>query len=387
MPVTALLGVDQALDRGRGRTQDHRHLAEMPSHHRHVARLIGDALLLLVARVVLFIDDDQAEIGEGEEEGRAGADHELRLVLGHGAPDAAAQGGRDARMPLGRARAETLLAAVDELTGECDLGHEHEHLPAARERRRDRLEIDFGLARAGDPVEQRHGEAAAGIGEQRAGGRSLLSGELRALTRQIERQRVPVGQRLGDQRAGIDQPVDHPWAHAGRLGEARFHPDQTVLRRFDHAGPRRGHALGRRADEPYPIAGRGRGEGATRAHHHAQHHAGGGQGVVRDPIGEVERDARQRGHVLDHFDDGAELLAVDLGWGRPLRAPPYRAEIINGTERCYHEPAGLGPRAFGQQVVVRRWQCERQQDGNRRRRAGRRSTRLGLSFGQGRSQS
>ena len=154
MAVAALLGVDQALDRGRGRAQHHGRLPEMAAHHRHVARLIGDALLLLVALVVLLIDDDQAEIGEGQEQSRAGADHELRLVLGHGAPDAAALRCRNAGMPLGRAGAETLLAAGNELIGERDLGHQHQHLLAACQRGGDGLEIDFGLARAGDAVEQ-----------------------------------------------------------------------------------------------------------------------------------------------------------------------------------------------------------------------------------------
>src|SRR5262245_58543004 len=91
MPVAALLGIDQGFDRGRGGAQHHGGLSKRPAHYRHVARLIGDALLLLVALVVLLIDDDQAEIGEGQEERRAGADDELRLVLGDGSPDAAAQ--------------------------------------------------------------------------------------------------------------------------------------------------------------------------------------------------------------------------------------------------------------------------------------------------------
>ena len=69
-------------------------------------------------------------------------------------------------MPFGGLGAEALLAAGDEMAGERDLGHEHERLLALRERRGDRLEINFGLARAGDAVEQRHGEAVVHIGEQ-----------------------------------------------------------------------------------------------------------------------------------------------------------------------------------------------------------------------------
>ena len=32
----------------------------MPAHHRHVAGVVVDAVLLLVGRIVLFIDDDEA---------------------------------------------------------------------------------------------------------------------------------------------------------------------------------------------------------------------------------------------------------------------------------------------------------------------------------------
>ena len=100
MPVAALLDIDQALDRRRRRAEHHGTTAERAPHHRHVARLIGDALLLLVARVMLLIDDDEAEIGEGQEQRRARADDELRLVLGDGPPDAAALRRGNARMPL-----------------------------------------------------------------------------------------------------------------------------------------------------------------------------------------------------------------------------------------------------------------------------------------------
>jgi len=71
-------------------------MAQMPPDNRHVAGLVGDAVLLLVGLVVLLIDDDEAEIGEGQKQCRASADHQLRLVLGDGAPDAAAHRRGDA---------------------------------------------------------------------------------------------------------------------------------------------------------------------------------------------------------------------------------------------------------------------------------------------------
>jgi hypothetical protein len=52
---------------------------------------------------MLLIDHDQAEIGEGEKESRAGTDHELGFVLGHCSPDAPAHWRRHAGVPLGGA--------------------------------------------------------------------------------------------------------------------------------------------------------------------------------------------------------------------------------------------------------------------------------------------
>ena len=383
MAIAALLGVDQALDRGRGRAQHDGATAERAPHHSHVARLIGDALLLLVALVVLLIDNDEAEIGEGQEQGRARADHELRLVLGNRPPDAAAKRRRHAGMPFGWTRAEPLLATGDELTGQRDLGHQHKHLLAAGERRGDRLEIDFGLARAGHAVEQAHAETVARIGEQLARGFRLLLGQRRPLAREVERDVMPIGQGLGNERAGIDQAVDDAGTDAGGFRQARFDPGEPVVRRRQHAGAGRGHALGRRSGEPHAVARRGRIEGAAGAHHHAQDHAGGGERVARHPVGEGERDARQRRHVVNQFDDLAELLALDLGRLLALGARPDDAEIVHRPERHDDELARRDLHALGHEVVVRRRQRERQHDGHRQRRFGLCRSRLDLCFGQG----
>ena len=59
-----------------------------------------------------------------------------------------------AGVPFGRPRAEARREAVEELGGERDLRQEHQRLPPLPQSLGDRLEIDFGLARAGDAVEQ-----------------------------------------------------------------------------------------------------------------------------------------------------------------------------------------------------------------------------------------
>src|SRR3546814_955703 len=70
------------LDRGGRRGEHDRAFLEQPAHHRDIARVIMDALLLLEARFVRLVDDDQPEIGIGQEQRRARADRHQRLPLG-----------------------------------------------------------------------------------------------------------------------------------------------------------------------------------------------------------------------------------------------------------------------------------------------------------------
>ena len=265
-------------------------------------------------------------------------------------------------MPFGGLGAEALLAAGDEMAGQRDFGHEHERLLALRQCGGDRLEIDFGLAGAGDAVEQRHGEAVIHIGEELACRVRLLRRKPRPRRREVELRRRPGGKLLGDQRAGIDQAVDHAGADAGGFGERRLRPSHAVARNLQHAGAGRRHARwGASFEEPHAVARRRRREGAARAHHHAQHHARRAQRVSRHPIGEVERHARQRRHIVDHLDDLAQLLGIERRRLGALVARPDHAEIVHRRERRHDELTGRHGHALRHGIVVWRRQRERQQ--------------------------
>jgi hypothetical protein len=119
------------------------------------------AVFLLIGRVMLLIDDDQAEIGIGQEQRRARADHHLGLARRHRRPGARAFARRQLRMPFRRRRAEACAEAVERLRGERDLRHQNQRLPAALEIFRHRLVIDFRLARPCDAVDQRDGKFPA----------------------------------------------------------------------------------------------------------------------------------------------------------------------------------------------------------------------------------
>ena len=138
----------------------------MRAHHRHVAGVVMRAFVLLVGLVVLLIDDDQPEIGVRQKQRRARPHHHRRFTRRYRGPVALPGARGQFGMPFQRPHAETPREAVEELAGQRDLRHQDQRLLAAADRFGDRLEIDFGLARAGDAVEQRDMKAA--IGRQRA---------------------------------------------------------------------------------------------------------------------------------------------------------------------------------------------------------------------------
>ena len=125
------------------------------AHHRRVAGVILDSVLLFEAGLVRLVDDDQAEASD-----RAGtsAERAPTVTLASPAGDCRARPGgalrSEVRMPGDGRAAEPRFEAFEERLGQRDLGKEDERLLSLAQAFGDRFEIDFGLARAGDAVEQ-----------------------------------------------------------------------------------------------------------------------------------------------------------------------------------------------------------------------------------------
>ena len=81
-------------------------------------------------------------------------------------------------MPGDRRAAEARLEALEEWLGERDLGQQDQRLFVLPQALGDRLEIDLGLARAGDSVEQHRIEALADRGGEAGRGFDLVAVEL-----------------------------------------------------------------------------------------------------------------------------------------------------------------------------------------------------------------
>ena len=128
--VTALVGIDPALDRRRRRGENDGKIADPAAHHRHVSGIVEHPVLLLVGRIVLLVDDDQAEILERQEQRRARAGDDMDVTFRHLPPDLFTHARCEIRMPLAGLGAETVLETFKKSRRQGDFRQENQHLPA-----------------------------------------------------------------------------------------------------------------------------------------------------------------------------------------------------------------------------------------------------------------
>src|SRR3546814_3520342 len=101
-------------------------------------------LLLLEARLVRLVDDDDAQLRIGQEKRRARTDDDLRIPAGDGMPRAAALGRTEATVPRDGLAAEARRKAGEHRLGQRDFGEQDERLLARFDRGGGRLTIDLG---------------------------------------------------------------------------------------------------------------------------------------------------------------------------------------------------------------------------------------------------
>ena len=138
--VLARLGVDVAFKGGRRRAQDAHRARELRPHDRDIAAVIARSLVLLVRGFMLLVDDDQAQIPDGREDGRAGADDYPRLAGRERQPAVEALAFAEVAVPHHAAmpRSDFLqpgAQAGDGLGRQRHLRHQHRDAPALLEGR------------------------------------------------------------------------------------------------------------------------------------------------------------------------------------------------------------------------------------------------------------
>ncbi len=141
--------------RPRRRRAQHEHGAFEPrALGSHAPGVVARVVALLVGRFVLLVHDDQADVGQRGEDRRAGAHDHAHVARDGGLAHRPALAVRDAGMEDGDLLAEAGGEAARGLRRERDLRHEHEHRAPAGERALGGPQVDLGLARPRDPVEQ-----------------------------------------------------------------------------------------------------------------------------------------------------------------------------------------------------------------------------------------
>ena len=315
------------------------------------AGVVARVALVLVGRVVLLVDDDEPHVGERREHGAARPDAHPRVAGAQPVPLVAALGGGELGVQDRDGVPEPIGEAGDDLRRQRDLGDKDDRRPPACEHCRGRLEIDLGLARPRDPVQEQPlrlvvFQARFDLGER--GG--LLGGERWRGRRPGAHGVVGQGRAPGALRE-VDEALGLQTAQGGQVGTGRAGPGpREVLQQralaigeavtiggcAAHLGPE--HPLGGRAagrgDEGQPP----RGGGAVLGRHPGgELHEFGRNRLAEHPLGRDELLRRHLARLGQADDDAGELLVAerDAQQGPDLR--PLRGEIV---ERPAQRPRG-----------------------------------------------
>ncbi len=153
--VLAALGVVAALETRRGRTQHHHRAGFARAHDGDIAAVIARRFLLLVARVVLFVDHHQPQVLHRREHARARAHHHRRKACANSPPLLGALGVMEGGVQNGHAIAKALEELAGHRGRQRDLRHQQQRAAAQRYRGVNRLQVHLGFPRPRDALQQK----------------------------------------------------------------------------------------------------------------------------------------------------------------------------------------------------------------------------------------
>ncbi len=260
---------------------------------------------------MLLIDDDDAQVRERQEQRRARAGDDPDVALRDASPDAGALATGHAGMPLGRPHAEARGETVEELRCQRDFRHQDERLPPLFHRigRGDRLEIDLGLAGAGDAFEQIGLEGARRDGVDQRGAASACATSRTGGAKSESGGRA-IGSTGSASASSAPQSTSEsttPPEQAAASASADFtRANPSAATQYANAGAGV-DAFGQDASRAIPRSHRLRPEIFGRANGHAQHHAARAQRPARDPVDEFEEIGAKRRQVALARNDRLEI--------------------------------------------------------------------------------
>ena len=329
---------------GRRRGAEHAQPPFQPrAHDRDGTGVVTRHIGLLVAALVLLVDDDRAQIPDRREHRRARADRDPLPPLAQAAPGVEAFPVREPGVQHGDLVAEAGAEALHGLGRESDLRDEEDAGAAQRELTLQHFQVDGGLARARHAAQERDAprriealEIFHDLGLVRRQGepgfRFHRSGE-----------RIPLYLALHKLReAPLHEPVEHAPAEAELLQQVpdACLPADRLERLVQLALPLRPpegavafaqrsqfahkpqHALGAR---PCGAPSAGPGPERTRGEGRSQNNAERRHVVVRDPPAEIEERRVDHGGFVE---DAPQL--PQSGFPFPIRPQP---EAIHDSDR------------------------------------------------------
>ena len=160
------------------------------------------------------------------------------------------------------------------------------------------------------------------------------------------------------ERALVDQAVDHAGADAGFAGCIAFAAQHTVCKKRQHPLPRRRHALWGRAGKTHADALALGAEVLAHAQAHPQHHAAGGDRVVRHPVDEAAQLCAQR----RQFELSSTSLRRLSSRGLASGLRPDHGSGLAGAERHADDVAGRKLKRLGHPVGIGPVKRDRDQD-------------------------
>ena len=271
----------------------------MAAHHGGIPGVILNAIFLLKAGFMRFIDNDQTQIAIGQIKRRARANRHQCLSTGNGAIGPPPLRLTQVRMPSDRRMAETIHEAPQKGLGQGNFGQEDQRLLPPAQRLRHCLKIHFGFARSGHPIEQHGGKVMRGDkSDQIVRCGLLLCAQLRRGMIGVRGDKGGVERNLNPfQHACLHQPAHNGFGH---IGQVRQFANQALpisdpihrlraLRRHAIQLPSRQAIFGDRA---CALQRGGRGKG------HAQHRLRRGKIIVRRPFDQTAQRRAQRRHVI-----------------------------------------------------------------------------------------
>ena len=162
----------QRLQRRRGAAENEGGTGLLGIVHSDAAGVVVGRVTLFVGRVMLFVQHDQAQLGNRRKQARTGP-HDHRQLTRTNAPPCVGPFTRfELAMNERDLAGKALQKAARRLRGQTDLRHQHNRAAALRQHRVHRPHINLGLAAAGHAAQ----EEVGGVGRtQRAEGSGLIA--------------------------------------------------------------------------------------------------------------------------------------------------------------------------------------------------------------------